>query len=414
MGDNIWVTNINDDMNRFDKQAEAQVWKNLSIYKVPQYMKTGDPHGAAYKPQIVSIGPYHFGEEHLKPMEEHKRRALLHLLKETEKTVSDFLNSLRDILLELKNSYEQLDSNWTDDKFLQLMVLDGCFVIEILRKNFSNYDLSDPIFSEQRQPTTIEYIKRDMLLMENQLPLLVLEKFVAIIAKATVGVQSDINSDIKSLMLKFYFPADETMTYTGEGKHMLDVVRKSMVQSPTVNIVTQEFIGTSQFGYCLMNICPVVYKSKKIANSSYHGTNSKKTISNNRSAMVLSQAGINFERESTYNLKDITFKNVSGSLHLPTITIEHNSESMFLNFIAFEQLHLEKSRFISSYFIFMYGLITSANDVGLLRDKEIIKSSISCDDTIRDIITRLAKGLSFGKDDNLCEIQQELNDYYMG
>ena len=69
------------------------------------------------------------------------------------------------------------------DIFLQLMILDGCFMLEILRNAahvLDDYAPNDPIFSDHGRLHVVPYIKRDMLMLENQLPMLVLEKLVAV------------------------------------------------------------------------------------------------------------------------------------------------------------------------------------------------------------------------------------------
>ncbi|WZZ65691.1 hypothetical protein YC2023_077061 [Brassica napus] len=47
---------------------------SCSIFKIPQSLKKY--HQKGYEPEIVSIGPYHHGKEHLQMLEEHKHRYL--------------------------------------------------------------------------------------------------------------------------------------------------------------------------------------------------------------------------------------------------------------------------------------------------------------------------------------------------
>ena len=54
---------------------ELELWRKQSIYRVPACIK--DLNSKAYKPQVVSFGPFHHGEAQVMPMEEHKHRALL-------------------------------------------------------------------------------------------------------------------------------------------------------------------------------------------------------------------------------------------------------------------------------------------------------------------------------------------------
>ncbi|KAK8476704.1 hypothetical protein V6N11_082019 [Hibiscus sabdariffa] len=75
--------------------ASAGKWKKVPIYKVPSCIRGGNnEEQRAYTPQIVSIRPYHHGEDHLKLMEEHKQQALFHCLKRSNKPFETFMNSV--------------------------------------------------------------------------------------------------------------------------------------------------------------------------------------------------------------------------------------------------------------------------------------------------------------------------------
>lgn len=168
--------------NKADASMQNILWNKRSIYKVPASVTA--LNRAAYRPQTVSIGPYHSYDDQLKPMEEHKHRALYYFLKRSGKSLELFLQSLNEVVRDLKDSYDQLDKSWNDDagKFLQLMVLDGCFMLEIMRlaiQPSNDYAADDPVFSIHGRVYVAPFIRRDMLIVENQLPMLVLYKLVA-------------------------------------------------------------------------------------------------------------------------------------------------------------------------------------------------------------------------------------------
>lgn len=178
-----WVIELNNELkNRVDTSKDTEeYWKSRSIYKVPACIK--ELNRKAYIPQVVSFGPYHHGEERLKPMEEHKHRALHHFINRCGRPIQDLVNAMDKGLQDLKDSYEPLDLVWKNDKhrFLQLMILDGCFMLEILRGSTIDYASNDPIFSKHGKILYImPLIKRDMLMLENQLPMRVLDELDAI------------------------------------------------------------------------------------------------------------------------------------------------------------------------------------------------------------------------------------------
>lgn len=216
MGDGTtkqWVVTINNELEKLPNTSEESAhWSKRSIYRIPASVT--DINTRAYKPQIVSFGPYHHNSGNLKAMEEHKHRALLHFLKKSERPLQSYVEALAPVAQDLKDAYDQLGPEWQDtDKFLELMIVDGCFILEILRVATStastgagtqhhqppppvpgpvheegrvepdrctirDYAANDPIFSNHGKLYIVPYLKRDMLMLENQLPLMVLEKLV--------------------------------------------------------------------------------------------------------------------------------------------------------------------------------------------------------------------------------------------
>ncbi|KAL3502056.1 hypothetical protein ACH5RR_036505 [Cinchona calisaya] len=68
-------------------------------------------------------------------MEKHKSRALAHFLERSKKPLSSYILSLREIAQDVMDAYDTLPPTWDEntDEFLELMIRDGCFMLEILR-----------------------------------------------------------------------------------------------------------------------------------------------------------------------------------------------------------------------------------------------------------------------------------------
>ncbi|THG18371.1 UPF0481 protein At3g47200-like isoform X2 [Camellia sinensis] len=94
----------------------------------------------AYEPSVVAIGPYHHGKDNLQPMEEHKLRYLQQLLqRRNETSVERYIAAMQESEQRARKFYAEpisLDSN----AFVKMMVLDSCFIVELLRK----YALKSP------------------------------------------------------------------------------------------------------------------------------------------------------------------------------------------------------------------------------------------------------------------------------
>lgn len=146
---------------------------------------------SVYKPQTVSLGPFHHDDKELKPIEEHKLRAVHHLLQRDscKTTLSELVATMEKVGEELEDAYMELGDEWRGEenrgKFLEMMIIDGCFLLEVMRtaiggKNTipKDYEQGDPVFSWHGIQHIKPFVQRDMLLVENQLPLRLLEKIV--------------------------------------------------------------------------------------------------------------------------------------------------------------------------------------------------------------------------------------------
>lgn len=188
-----WVMEMDLMIGDTDRSTEMKKWSKRYIYRVPAWIKnlhpdrhshTSDP----YRPQLVSLGPFHHGVSDLVGMEVHKHRAVAHLVKRSGKQLSEFTGAVRAVENQLWDAYEDLGPEWKGERFVKLMVTDGCFLLELLGMMIGgiegnlpeDYPPTDPIFSNHGNLHLWDTLERDMLVMENQLPLLLLHTIVAI------------------------------------------------------------------------------------------------------------------------------------------------------------------------------------------------------------------------------------------
>ncbi|KAE8659475.1 hypothetical protein F3Y22_tig00116962pilonHSYRG00501 [Hibiscus syriacus] len=380
-----WVVEVDEEVQRLvDSETEMEHWTKRSIYRIPTSFT--DLNKKAYIPQVVSFGPYHHGEDHLKPMEEHKQRALLHFLRRSNKSLESFVEVLAKDLRRLKDCYDQLDDPmWhDDDKFLQLMILDGCFMLEILcsaNRTMEDYALNDPIFSNHGKIHILPFIKRDMLMLENQLPMQVLYSLVAVESNGTKDKEY-----INNLVLKFWSP-NTPLSCFGTCLHVLEVYRKSLFPDIPDGRQRQR-------------------KHRRKPRVSDH----KDGDDIIRSAMELNEAGIRFKKSKTVNLMDITFR--GGVLKLPVIIVDDAMEFMFLNLIAFERLHVGVGNEVTSYIFFMDSIIDNEKDVALLYSTGIIQNALGSDKAVANMFNSLSKDITLDPDNNsFDEVRKMVNRY---
>lgn len=87
-------------------QAISPISSDCCIFKVPNYLRKVNEK--AYEPEVVAIGPYHHGKNHLKQMEEHKIRFLQLLLQERrENDVTNYVMVMRELEEETRKCYAE-------------------------------------------------------------------------------------------------------------------------------------------------------------------------------------------------------------------------------------------------------------------------------------------------------------------
>ncbi|KAG2274499.1 hypothetical protein Bca52824_057054 [Brassica carinata] len=172
----------------------------------------------AYEPKIVSIGPYHHGKEHLKMAQQHT---------ENGTDPQELVNAVSTLEGDIRGSYSE-DLGYESEKLVEMMVLDGCFILTlflIVSGKVVYTNLDDPIF---RMAWILPSIRADLLLLENQVPYVLLQTLFETSNLVT-------NSCLNELAFEFFdysLQKPETFWakhYSLEAKHLLDLIRKTFV-----------------------------------------------------------------------------------------------------------------------------------------------------------------------------------------
>ncbi|KAI3897549.1 hypothetical protein MKW92_004915, partial [Papaver armeniacum] len=254
------------------------------IHRVPdKFHKMTEP--SAYIPEVLSIGPYHRGKESLKAMEDQKlsyMHTLLNLkakmkfgeeeeqrvLEEKEREgeevvrrqvqgrdVEDVITTARIIQSEwpgltsapsgwviiLKDCIEAIKKMETEirecysdpielesEEFIEMIVVDGLFIIEHLRRlHMKHNDIGTG-----RHAVDLYW---DILLMENQLPIFVLEHLFILTtveenkAGSTDAFYQLVLSYFRLSFLSESFPSSvDLQLYNKDAKHLLDLLTKAL------------------------------------------------------------------------------------------------------------------------------------------------------------------------------------------
>ncbi|KAJ6733162.1 PROTEIN putative (DUF247)-RELATED [Salix koriyanagi] len=403
-----WVGSIKKKIEQAGQEDKARSWSKLSIYRVPHYLREVD--NKAYVPQVISLGPYHHGEEHLSKMDTHKWRWLHHVMQRPNQDIELYLYTAREMEAKARSCYEG-PINLSSNEFVEMMVLDGCFMLELFRgvaEGFKKlgYPRNDPVLA------SMYCIERDMIMLENQLPLFVLDRFLRL--QLNNSYQKGL---LEQLALIFFYPLTPTPTPMKKSEipsgiaasfdplsvledlHCLDVFRKSLLRpGPKPRSVQGGLHCLHVFRKSLLRLWP---KRRSVQGDHLYIP----------CVTELREAGIKFRKRKTDRFWDVKFK--KGILRVPSLLIDDGTKSLFLNLIALEQCHFGCGNQITSFVVFMDCLINSPEDVAYLHYRCIIEHCLGSDADVADLFNQLGQQVVFNINDSyLSQLFKDVNRYY--
>uniref|UniRef100_A0ACD5Y964 Uncharacterized protein n=1 Tax=Avena sativa TaxID=4498 RepID=A0ACD5Y964_AVESA len=329
-------------------------------------------------------------------MMEHKWRAVVVLVSRSGKPLEDFIAAASAVAEKLEEAYgHDLSDEWKGEsnreRFVEMMVMDGCFMLELLAiqddcdKPFhSDYDMHDPIFSRR---SMWPVIRSDMLALENQLPLLLLQKLMSVQeSKTTPEGIAEVDKIINHRVLKFLrapLHQDAASSSCEKRKELLERVMDNM----KLGHHPLELYHRS-----LIYSVPQTYRAYKVG-----GRLSEYQKDIMPSAVEMHGAGIKFRTSTTNSLIDVHFKATklrwNRVLTMPQVTVDDSTEYLFLNLMAFERLHCRVNTHVTAYVIFMDNLIESPIDVAMLCSKGVLKNMLGSNQQLAHLFNgTLAKG----------------------
>lgn len=197
-----------------------------TIYRVHRHLRDMNPK--AYEPEVIAIGPYYRDRDHLQMMEDHKLRYLDFLVqRKTENDVRKYVAAIARVESQARKCYAE-PINLNEIEFIEMLVLDGCFIIELVRKfDMANLrERNDPVF---QMDWIINSLKRDLMLFENQVPYFVLCELFDLIEAPRQRPR------LTYLLLNFFkilYPGKDHTHFvendpTNGIKHLLDLIHRS-------------------------------------------------------------------------------------------------------------------------------------------------------------------------------------------
>uniref|UniRef100_A0ACD5VRB5 Uncharacterized protein n=1 Tax=Avena sativa TaxID=4498 RepID=A0ACD5VRB5_AVESA len=292
--------------------SENNMWRDKMHRYSPSIRELGERYTV---PTIVSIGPYHHGLEHLKKAEEAKHVAAYSCIKqsglEPDEAVRKMYDAVVSVAGEARSLYDKDTMAGIDDErdFWPMMFYDACFLVQFMLRKTDQKDTIHPWLTSFFKCYKDD-IYHDILLLENQLPRVVIEAFeefkpLAVnLRNYARGFRSTLQNSRVSKDLE---AANSYSAILYKQPHLLGYVRFFIV-------------GTN--------------KSER-----RHGPDKQpNVISFSVSAIELAEMGITLTPSETPELADMGFKegHLSAELYMPHIALNYLHASFLVNMAAFE------------------------------------------------------------------------------
>ncbi|KAL6185957.1 hypothetical protein ACLB2K_042079 [Fragaria x ananassa] len=405
------------------------------IFRVPKVLRRQNPE--AYTPDVVSLGPFHYrgkrgkeegkegkGEEDFQLMERVKESYLNEILSEmkniTLKELTAKVIELSDLKEEgefeqrARDFYSETFAHISSEDFIEMMVVDGCFLIQLFRK--CNYPklraFDDPTFN---MDCMFHFLCHDILLLENQLPWFVIHSLYDLTLEIYPGHEASLSILILqafSILPSLKHSCSTYNTYLGRNKchcdtdvlHILDMVRASIV----IPLKTIEERAHKE--HQMHPLTAYQRQSSKVVRKGIFDPDHHQM----HTATALSKADIKFEPVRRESIMDIRFKEGgfgrNGVLMIPQLNVGMSSETIFRNLIAIEQCYHGYSNVITSYAILMDNLISSKEDMELLCKEKVIGNWLSDEDGCK-FFSNLYKDIPHSKF-YYADLCKQVNDCY--
>ncbi|KAK9287222.1 hypothetical protein L1049_015635 [Liquidambar formosana] len=299
----------------------------------------------AYTPQAVAIGPIHYGKALLCPMQLNKEHYLKCFFNRTAADKSLYYQKAKEWEEKARACYQD-HIDMKSDEFVDMLLLDGIFIIEFYLRWFSPElrEKDDDIFKKE---VFRDDVFHELVVLENQLPFFVLKGLYNLSDNSLSWEEF-----LYGIAIKHWGESDGVI-YVGD----ISRVKETLETHKLIRHLA-DFVHA---------ICVVAIPRKQLPEV-------QKKCELSRSATELHKAGVKFILAKTKLSYDLDFSEVDGSLEIPYLLIDRWTESYFRNFIALEHC-LHKDMIISSYIILMANLLKTPKDVDFPIECEILHNT---------------------------------------
>ena len=473
-----WVNTIRRTLERELEEDTDQI--PVCIFTVPRTLMSSHPN--FYTPHQLPLGPYHYWRPDLSEMESYKLSAARKLQNQFQ---SDNFQNLVEKLVKLEPKIRACYHKYLNlnaETLAWMMALDASFLLEFLQiYSVKENEVLSRVSS--RMTHLLDYSKRksahyvilrDIVMMENQIPLFVLRKVLKFLLMSSESADDMLISMLLGLCkeLSPFKMVELEKTKVLEHSHLLDSLYDIMVPrleelqieitiedveedrseteqenegsaidlnlvksilSELWNTVSELNIGPMR---CLKNasasmtrklgLCWTILNELLNLSASNGGIEPENESARNNqqlpplaeeiaipSVTQLSNTGVRF-LPTKGNISTINFDTEKAAFYVPMISLDANSEFVFRNLVAYEISHASGPMIFSRYIELMNGIIDTEEDVRLLREGGIIFNHLKSDQEVANLWNGMSKckSIRLTKAPFLDKVIEDVNKYY--
>ncbi|BAF28051.2 Os11g0278300 [Oryza sativa Japonica Group] len=380
------VIPVEEELKRAAEKVEANFTENKTkIHRFPANLRGVTKEGRYLVPSAVAIGPYHHDLPHLQEAEEVKRAAAYYFWRDWGDSAqgADPPQSAEAAYEKILSVAGNVRSCYVGDTaagmsceadFAAMMFRDGCFLLQ-----FMIFIRSSPggLVAPSLQGwfnSKLASILRDIFLMENQIPWLVLQTLMS---------------------FKPALDVEDFIARAGLGfEARLDLVKRPLVLNGSYT--PAHLLGLLRYYQC---------GSIPIGRTDLHLPEGVTSLPQSSSAIELAEIGIQLVANDTSQLKDMGIyegaPRLFGGIFLAPLVIDDLKACWLVNMVALEAsitTGLGDEDIVSSYVLLLAMLMNREEDVHELRAKGLVRGGFSDLETLeffKNLVKQLFVGLDY-------------------
>ncbi|KAI3463440.1 hypothetical protein Pfo_020103 [Paulownia fortunei] len=468
-----WIIHIR---RALDEDLEQESDIPVSIFNVPKTLLRSSPE--SYVPQQVALGPYHHWRPELYEMERYKLAAAKRSQKQLQGLrFHNLVDHLTKFEPKFRASYHKY-LNFNGETLAWMMAVDSCFLLEFLQifavKEGKELPRMSHLVDLTGRKSGHDAVLRDMVMLENQIPLFSLRKMLefqlASLDEADDVLYAMLMGFCKELspfkmiqelpnvhqvskcahLLDFFYhlivpelegsseiASEAEKQDINEGEKMnfqkvisnfragpVSLIKRLVISKPVKFILTLPWKIISNLpGVIMIKQLEYLCFSQEKEGNKPEDENCDLNNNINKHPLMeeiaipsvteLSKAGVKFSGTNV-GILGINFDEKMATFHLPTISLDVNTEVAMRNLVAYEACNASGPLIFTRYTELMNGIIDSEDDAKLLREQGIVLNHLRSDGDVANLWNGMSKSIRLTKVPFLDKVIEDVNNYYNG